>query len=150
MRKRVLFLCTGNSARSQIAEGLLRHLSRDEVDSYSAGTDPVPVKALAIQVMEEIGIDISRHRSKGVDALAGESFDFIITVCSRAQEKCPRWPGQVEYIHWAIDDPAAVQGSDEQRHQAYRNAREALRQRINLFLLANRLVSRPRPRAMSS
>jgi arsenate reductase len=146
MKKRVLFLCTGNSARSQMAEGLLRHLSKGEVESFSAGTDPVPVKPLAIQVMKEIGIDISRHRSKGRETFAGRDFDFIITVCARAQEKCPRWPGQVEYIHWSIDDPAAVEGHEETRHRAFRTARDELRQRIGLFLLANKLLTGDAPR----
>ncbi len=140
MKKRVLFLCTGNSARSQMAEGLLRHLAKGEVQGFSAGTDPVPVKALAVQVMKDIGIDISRHRSKGLEAFAGQNFDFVITVCARAQEKCPRWPG-VEYIHWSIDDPAAVEGDEEKRHRAFSLARDELRQRIGLFLLANKLLT---------
>lgn len=140
MKKRVLFLCTGNSARSQMAEGLLRHLSKGEVESFSAGTDPVPVKSLAIRVMKEIGIDISRHRSKGLEAFAGRDFDFVITICARAQEKCPRWPG-VEYIHWSIDDPTAVEGDEETKHRAFRTARDELRQRIGLFLLANKLLT---------
>lgn len=140
MKKRVLFLCTGNSARSQMAEGLLRHLSKGEVESFSAGPDPVPVKPLAVQVMREIGVDISRHRSKGLEAFAGQDCDFVITVCARAQEKCPRWPG-VEYIHWSIDDPAAVEGDVETRHRAFRVARDELRQRIGLFLLANKVLT---------
>jgi thioredoxin type arsenate reductase len=140
MTKRVLFMCTGNSARSQMAEALVRHLSKGELDAFSAGTDPVPVKPLAVQVMSEIGIDISRQRSKGLEAFAVEDFDFIITVCARAQEKCPRWPGQVTYIHWAIDDPAAVEGEEERRRRAFRIARDELRQRIGLFLVANKLV----------
>jgi arsenate reductase len=145
MKKRVLFLCTGNSARSQLAEALLRHLSNGEVESFSAGTDPVPIKAEAVEVMSEIGIDISRQRSKGLEAFQGQRFDFVITVCARAAEKCPRWPG-VEYVHWSIDDPGAVTGSPELRHRAFRTARDELRQRIGLFLLANRLVAREKTR----
>ncbi len=145
MKKRVLFLCTGDSARSQMAEALLRHLSKGELDAFSAGTEPVPVKPLASQVMDELGIDIARQRSKGLEAFAGEAFDFVITVCARAQEKCPRWPGQVTYIHWAIDDPAAVEGDEERRHRAFRIARDELRQRIGLFLASNKLVSGDAP-----
>lgn len=142
-KKRVLFVCTGNSARSQIAEGLLRHISKGEVEAYSAGTQPQPVNPLAVRVMSEAGVDISAHRSKSVATFAGKSFDFVITVCDRAKEKCPRWPGQVDYIHWSIDDPAPVEGPEDVRVKAFRKAREELRQRITLFLLANRIGSLP-------
>jgi len=142
-KKRVLFVCTGNSARSQIAEGLLRHISKGGVEAHSAGTEPQPVNPLAVRVMTEAGIDISGQRSRSVATFAGESFDFVITVCDRAKEKCPRWPGQVDYIHWSIDDPAPVDGSEDVRVRAFRKAREELRQRITLFLLANKLGSLP-------
>jgi arsenate reductase len=147
-KKCVLFVCTGNSARSQIAEALLRQLSKDEVASFSAGTKPQPVNPLAVRVMGETGIDISGQRSKSVATFAGEPFDFIITVCDRAKEECPRWPGQVDYIHWSIDDPAPVEGTEEVRLKAFRKARDELRQRITLFLLANRIgsLSGSRPR----
>jgi arsenate reductase len=140
-KKRVLFVCTGNSARSQIAEALLRHISRGEADAFSAGTEPTPVNPLAVRVMSEAGIDISAQRSKSVGTFADERFDFVITVCDRAKEQCPRWPGQVEYIHWSIEDPAPVEGSEDTRLKAFRKAREELRQRITLFLLANRIGS---------
>jgi arsenate reductase (thioredoxin) len=142
-KKRVLFVCTGSSARSQLAEGLLRHISKGEVDSFSAGTEPQPVNPLAVRVMSEGGIDISGQRSRSVATFASESFDFVITVCDRAKEKCPRWPGQVDYIHWSIADPARVEGSEDDRLRAFRKAREELRQRITLFLLANRIGSLP-------
>jgi arsenate reductase len=139
-KTRVLFLCTGNSCRSQIAEALLRHLARDHVDAFSAGTEPREVHPLAVEVMREAGIDISSQVSKGLEAFTGEAFRFIITLCARAKERCPKWPGDVEYIHWAIDDPAASEGSEAERMRAFRTAREEIRQRITLFLLANRLV----------
>ncbi len=142
-KKRVLFVCTGNSARSQIAEGLLRHISKGEVDAFSAGTEPQPVHPLAVRAMGEGGVDISGQRSKSVTTFASDTFDFVITVCDRAKEKCPRWPGQVDYIHWSIDDPAAVDGPEDVRVKAFRKAREELRQRITLFLLANRIGSLP-------
>ena len=93
-RKRVLFVCTGNSARSQMAERLLRHLSRDAVEAFSAGTEPAPLNPLAVRAMAEAGLDISNQRSKHVSSVAGQHFDFVITVCDRAKEQCPRWPGQ--------------------------------------------------------
>ncbi len=111
-KKRVLFVCTGNSARSQIAEGLLRHISKGAVEVFSAGTDPQPVHPLAVRVMGEANVDISGHRSKSVATFAGESFDFVITVCDRAKENSPPWPGKVDYIHWSIDDPAPVDGPE--------------------------------------
>lgn len=139
-KTRVLFLCTGNSCRSQIAEGLLRHVARDHVDALSAGTEPRQVHPLAVEVMREAGIDISSQASKGLEVFAGSEFRFIITLCARAQERCPKWPGDVEYIHWSVDDPAAVEGSEAERMRAFRKARDEIRQRITLFLLANRLV----------
>ena len=138
-RRRVLFVCTGNSARSQIAEGLLRHLSKGEVEAFSAGTEPQPVHPLAVRAMSEAGLDISSQRSKSVATFGGQSFDFVITVCDRAKSNCPRWPGQVDYIHWSIDDPARAEGTEDERFRAFRKAREELRQRITLFLLANRI-----------
>lgn len=142
-KKRVLFVCTGNSARSQIAEGLLRHISKGAVEVFSAGTDPQPVHPLAVRVMGEANVDISGHRSKSVATFAGESFDFVITVCDRAKENSPPWPGKVDYIHWSIDDPAPVDGLEDVRLKAFRKARDELRQRITLFLLANRIGSLP-------
>ena len=138
--RRVLFLCTGNSCRSQMAEGLLRHLAHGEIEVFSAGTEPRTVHPLAIEAMREARIDISHQASKGLEIFVGENFGFVITLCARAHERCPKWPGTVEYIHWAIDDPAAAEGSDNERMRAFRKAREELRQRITLFLLANRLV----------
>lgn len=135
-KKRVLFLCTGNSARSQMAEGLLRHLAGDSYDVFSAGTHPVGVNPLAVEVMKEIGIDISHHRSKSLAQFLNEPFDFIITVCDRANETCPVFPGDVVRIHWSFDDPAAVQGSDEERLNVFRRVRHEIAARLRLFVAA--------------
>ena len=107
-RQRVLFVCTGNSARSQMAEGLLRHEAGDRFEVFSAGTHPTQVRPEAIVVMREIGIDISPHRSKSVDEFAGQAFDYVITVCDNANETCPVFPGRARRLHWPFEDPAAA------------------------------------------
>lgn len=126
MKKRVLFLCTHNSARSQMAEGLLRAMAGDRFEVFSAGTEATRVHPLAIEAMREIGIDISRQRSKTLDELRGEPFDSVITVCDRANESCPIFPGGTERIHWSFDDPSAATGSDEERLRAFRKVRDKL------------------------
>lgn len=133
-KKRVLLLCTGNSARSQMAEGLLRREAGDRFDVYSAGTRPSSVRQEAISVMNEIGIDISGHRSKSVDEFSGLPFDFVITVCDNAKESCPIFPGESKRIHWSFEDPAAVQGSEEERKVAFRKIRDQIHARIVAFL----------------
>lgn len=134
MKKRVLFLCTHNSARSQMAEGLLRKMAGDQFDVFSAGTEQTRVQPLAIEAMRESGIDISGHRSKTLDEFAGEQFDYVITVCDRANESCPIFPGTTERIHWSFDDPTAVTGPEEQKLRAFRTARDAIQQRLRIFL----------------
>ena len=134
MKKRVLFLCTHNSARSQIAEGLLRHMAGDQFEVFSAGTEQTRVQPLAIEAMRESGIDISGHRSKTLDEFAGDTFDYVITVCDRANESCPIFPGTTERIHWSFDDPTAVSGTDEQKLRAFRTVRDAIQQRLRMFL----------------
>src|SRR5437868_4878116 len=104
-RKRVLILCTGNSARSQMAEGLLRHIAGDRYEVFSAGTLETYVRPQAIEAMAEIGIDISKQYSKSQDEFAGQAFDYVITVCDNARQHCPIFPGYAERIHWSIDDP---------------------------------------------
>src|SRR5262245_60785915 len=104
-KRRVLILCTGNSARSQMAEGLLRHDAGDKFEVASAGTTPGYVRPEAIQVMQELGIDISRHRSKSVDEFAGEKFDYVLTVCDHAKESCPIYPGHTNRLHHSFQDP---------------------------------------------
>jgi arsenate reductase len=132
-RKRVLVLCTGNSARSQMAEGLLRHDAGDRFDVESAGVDPGRVRPEAIAVMKEIGVDISAHRSKHVDEFAGQQFDFVLTVCDNANESCPVLPGQGERLHRSFEDPAALQGSDQQRLALFRRVRDEIRDYLKTF-----------------
>ena len=132
-KPRVLILCTGNSARSQMAEGILRSLGGERVEAYSAGTHPSSVNPLAVRVMQEIGIDISSQRSKSVMQFLKQSFDVVITVCDNAAEECPVFPGRVERIHWSFPDPAAVTG-DEPRLAAFRTVRDGLIARFRDFL----------------
>lgn len=135
-RTRVLILCTGNSARSQMAEGLLRNEAGGAMEVYSAGTDPGIVRPEAIMVMKEIGIDISEHRSKSVDEFRDQQFDYIITVCSRANEQCPVFPGAAERIAWDFDDPAAVEGELETRLGTFRRVRDEILHHLRIFLAA--------------
>jgi arsenate reductase (thioredoxin) len=132
-RKRVLILCTGNSARSQIGEGLLRHDAGDRFEVSSAGTHPSRVRPEAITVMHEIGIDISNQRSKSVDEFAGEQFDYVLTVCDQARESCPIYPGHGQRLHHAFPDPAAIQGSEEERLHAFRKVRDQIRSYLHHF-----------------
>ena len=134
MKPRVMFLCTGNSARSQIAEGHLRHLAGDRFEVASAGTEPSVVNPLAVEVMREVGIDLSGHRSKPVAEFLGQHFAYLITVCDNAREKCPIFPGAVKRLHWPLADPAAVEGSEELRRQAFRRTREEVATRVKAFL----------------
>ena len=129
-KKRVLILCTGNSARSQMAEGLLRHDAGGRFEVASAGVAPSHVRPEAIEAMREIGIDISGHHSKSVDEFAGQQFDYVITVCDNANQQCPMFPGKTERIHWSIEDPAAVEGDENARLAAFTNARDELRKRL--------------------
>ncbi len=115
MTKRVLILCTGNSARSQMAEGLLRSLGGDRFEVVSAGTKPSIVRPEAIAVMSELSIDLSSHRSKHIGEFDGQHFDYVITVCDNANESCPLFPDNTERIHWSFPDPAAVEGNETER-----------------------------------
>jgi arsenate reductase (thioredoxin) len=133
MKKRVLILCTGNSARSQMAEGLLREMAGDKFEVASAGVAPSHVRPEAIEAMREIGIDISGHHSKSVDEFAGQQFDYVITVCDNANQQCPMFPGKTERIHWSVEDPAAVEGDENARLTAFRDARDELRQRLEIL-----------------
>lgn len=126
MKKNVLFLCTGNSCRSQMAEGLLRHFSGDKYNVYSAGINPTEVNKHAIDVMNEIGVDISSHKSKSVDEFKNKSFDFIVTVCDNAKQNCPFIPGVAERIHWDVIDPAEGIGSQGDLYKAFREVRDEL------------------------
>jgi arsenate reductase len=134
MTKRVLILCTGNSARSQMAEGLLRSFGGDRYEVCSAGTKPSVVRPEAIETMSELGIDISGHRSKDVREFDGQHFDYVITVCDHANESCPIFPGDTERIHWSVPDPAAVEGSETARLAAFRRVRDALAETFRDFI----------------
>jgi arsenate reductase len=126
-RKRVLILCTGNSARSQMAEGLLRHDAGERFEVESAGTKPSGMRPEAIAAMRELGIDIGKHRSKSVGEFDGQRFDYVITVCDSARESCPVFFGTAARLHHSFDDPAALHGSEEERLALFRRVRDELR-----------------------
>lgn len=136
MKPRILFLCTHNSARSQIAEGLLRALGGHSFEVASAGTEQTRVRPEAIAVIGELNIDISGQTSKTLERFLGQPWDEVITVCDQANESCPVFPGAHARRHWSIDDPSKVQGTEEQRLAAFRRARDELRQRIETELLS--------------
>jgi arsenate reductase (thioredoxin) len=131
---KVLILCTGNSARSQMAEGLLREMGGDGMQVASAGVAPTHVRPEAVAVMKELGIDISKHTSKSIDQFLTQPFDFVITVCDNANQHCPIFAGAGRRIHWSIEDPAVVTGNDETRLEAFRLARDELRRRLEKFI----------------
>jgi arsenate reductase (thioredoxin) len=133
-RTRVLFICKGNRARSQMAEGLLRHAAGDRFDVYSAGTTPSGISDLTIEVMREVGVDVSGQRSKSVDEYAGESFHQIITVCDSARQVCPIFPGDGERLHWDIEDPSDTEARGVPLTAAFRLAREDIRKRVEEFV----------------
>ncbi len=139
-KKRVLFLCTANSSRSQMAEGLLRAGAGQAFEVFSAGTHPAQVRPEAVAVMREIGIDLSSHRSKSVNEFASQAFDYVITVCDNARETCPVFPVQTQRLHWNIEDPAAVQGPEESRLAAYRRTRDELQLHIERFSGKHKVV----------
>ena len=134
-KKRILFLCTGNSARSQMAEGLLRHLAGDRFEVFSAGTTPKGLHPRTIDAMTEIGIDVRQQRSKDVREFQGQEFDYVITVCDRAKQNCPIFPG-AQPIHWGFEDPA--EAPPEHEMQTFRRVRDEILQRLRLFLLAQK------------
>ena len=126
----VLFVCTHNSARSQMAEGWLRHLAGDRFEAYSAGTEATAVRPLATRAMAEVGIDISGQRSKTVEEYLRQPFDFVITVCDQAAEACPVFPGAGKRLHWSLRDPSRATGSEDEQLDVYRQVRDAIRERI--------------------
>ena len=129
-KQRVLFLCTHNSARSQMAEGLLRSLAGDRFEAFSAGTEATHVRPLAIRAMRELDVDISAQESKTLDRYLGEPFDAVITVCDQAAEACPIFPGAKRRLHWSFPDPSKAQGTEEERLAVYRTVRDDIRQHI--------------------
>lgn len=141
MKQRVLFLCTHNSARSQMAEGLLRTLGGDRYEVYSAGTEATSVRPLATRAMAELGIDISQHTSKTLKVYQGMAFDVVITVCDAAARNCPRFPGSSRSLHWELSDPTQCLGTEEEQLHCYRAVRDTLRQRIITELLSEGVLS---------
>ena len=139
-KQKILIVCTGNSARSQMAEGLLRHEGGDRFEVFSAGTHPTRVRPEAIAVMGEIGIDISHQHSKSVDQFVGQPLDFVITVCNSAQETCPVFPGNVKRLHWLFEDPANVEGDEKTRLAVFRRIRDQIHERIMVFLDGNESI----------
>ena len=129
-KQRVLFLCTHNSARSQMAEGLLHALAGDRFEAMSAGTEATHVRPLAIREMRELGVDISGQESKTLDRYLREPFDYVITVCDDANEACPFFPGAANRLHWSFEDPSRAKGSEEERLAVFRSVRDRIRQRI--------------------
>jgi arsenate reductase len=132
-KTRVLILCTGNSARSQMAEGLLRHDAGDRFEVFSAGTRPGSVRPEAIAAMREVGIDIGGHRSKSVNEFLGQDFDYVLTVCDNAKESCPIFPAKTVAIHRSFEDPAASQGSQAERLALFRRVRDEIRDYLKSF-----------------
>jgi arsenate reductase len=133
MKLQVLILCTGNSARSQMAEGLLRSFAGEQMDVFSAGSKPSIVSPYAIQAMAELGIDITQQRSKHLNEYLKQSFDYVITVCDQAAETCPIFPGKAQRIHWSFPDPAAVEGSDEDKMRGFHSVRDALAEQFKAW-----------------
>lgn len=132
--KRVLILCTGNSARSQMAEGLLRHDGGEKFAVSSAGVEPSQVRPEALAAMREIGIDISGQRSKSVDEFRGQEFDYVITVCDHANEQCPIFPAGTKRLHWSFEDPAAALGDNKARLSVFRRIRDEIREHLRIFI----------------
>ncbi len=133
-KKRVLFLCTHNSARSQMAEALLRVMAGDRFDVASAGTEATTVNPLTVRVMSEVGLDLRGHWSKTLDRFVDETWDYVVTVCDSANESCPVFPRAGRRLHWSFPDPSQASGSDEQKLAAFRDAREAIRMRLEDWL----------------
>lgn len=144
---RVLFLCTRNSARSQMAEGIMRRLGGNRVDAFSAGSEPWQIHPDAVRVMDAIGIDVSKQRSKHLNEYTGQSFDYVVTVCDKANESCPVFPGDPERIHWSFPDPAAIDDEDA-RCRAFEQTAQELKTRIHYLLgiidHERRLAARPK------
>ncbi len=133
-KKTVFFLCTGNSCRSQMAEGFLRHLARDHYEVSSAGTHPMGLHSRAVETMQDINIDISDQRSQSIDEFEGVSFDYVVTVCDRAKESCPTTPIGATRTHWSIHDPTSVIGSSDERQAEFARVRDIIGERVKQFI----------------
>ena len=134
-KTRVLFLCTHNSARSQMAEGLLRDMAGDRFEVMSAGTEATHIRPLAIRAMGDLGVDLSGQESKTLDRYLRESFDYVITVCDDANEACPFFPGAASRLHWSFEDPSKAEGSEEERLEVFRSVRDRIRDRVQAELV---------------
>ena len=134
LKPKVLFLCTGNSARSQMAEGMLRHIAGERFEAASAGIAPRTLHPLAVEVMRQIGIDISQQSSKHVRQFLGTPVAYVITVCDNAREHCPVFPNAFTYLHWGLEDPAAATGSQEQKLALFRSVRDQIAARVREFV----------------
>lgn len=141
-KPKVLFLCTGNSARSQMAEGYLRYAAGDHFEPLSAGIEPKGVNPLAVEAMNEIGIDISHQKSKDVVSFLGQYIPYVITLCDDAKERCPIFPRTFKFLHWGFDDPAAAKGSHEEKLGVFRRVRNEIAQRIDKELIATPVAER--------
>jgi arsenate reductase len=134
-KPRVLFLCTGNSARSQMAEAFLRKHGADRFEVHSAGLEPTQINPFTVKVLEEVGIDTSAHYAKPLSIYIGNAhFSYMITVCSRAEERCPIFPGMGVRLHWPFEDPAAFEGSDEEKAEKFREIRSQIEEKIKNWL----------------
>ena len=141
MKKRVLFLCTANSSRSQMAEGMANHLWGDRIAAFSAGTQATFVNRTAIEVMKEIGIDISNHRSKNLSEFDGQMFDYVITLCGSANETCPLYIGGTTKTHIGFDDPAKVNGTPEEILNEFRRVRDEIKDKLTAFFQAEKIIN---------
>jgi arsenate reductase (thioredoxin) len=146
---RVLFVCTGNSARSIMAETLLRHHGGADFEAFSAGTEPKGVNPLTVRVLADAGLDIGDARSKSVDEFLGQSFDYVITVCDQARQACPVFPGSHQSLHWGYEDPAAAEGSDEERLRVFRSVFTQIDTRVTQFVAVARRARAGEPVSLS-
>ena len=134
-KKGILFLCTGNSCRSQMAEGFAKKILSKDLRIFSAGIEPKRIHPIAIKVMQEVGINISQQRPKNISEVPIDKIDLVVTLCGDAAESCPVFPGKVKKIHWAIDDPAKAQGSEEEIDKGFRKVRDNIKSSIISYLL---------------
>ncbi len=141
MKKRVLFLCTANSCRSQMAEGIINHFLGDKIEAFSAGTEATYVNPLAIEVLKEIGIDISQYQSKNLTVFDGQSFDYVITLCGSANETCPLYIGGTKKTHIGFDDPAKVKGEKEEFLHEFRRVRDEIKEKLTAFFQAEEIIN---------
>lgn len=140
MKKRVLFLCTANSSRSQMAEGIINHFLGDKIVAFSAGTEASFINPTAIEVMKEIGIDISKQQSKNLSVFDGQTFDYVITLCGSANETCPLYIGGTKKTHIGFDDPAKAQGTKEKVLREFRRVRDEIKKKLTTFFQAEKII----------